>query len=101
MKSVDAANRSRNEGGLRVGCLEEQEKAIEFSQRQLRKKNQTLKHDAAPRWRFVTKWEAENERFYDDVRAFSTERSETALGARMAHKMVDALKNIVALLKNA
>lgn len=81
--------------------LKNQVKAAEVSQRQLRRNNQTLKHDATQWRRFVNQWEEENERFYARVSAVSAEPGETALGARVAQRMVDALKNRVALLEKA
>ena len=68
-------------------------KAPEVSQRQIWRNNQTLKHDTTQCRRFVTDWGAENEQFFAGVCALSTDLGETALRARMAHKMVDALKN--------
>ena len=81
--------------------LKNQVKAAEASQKELRRNNQTLKHDAT-QWRcFVNDREEENKRFYARVSAVSAEPGETALGARVAQRMVDALKNRVALLEKA
>ena len=81
--------------------LKNQVKAAEVSQRQLRRNNQTLERDATQWRRFVNEWEEPNERFYARVSSVSAEPGETALSARVAQRMVDALKNRVVLLEKA